>query len=175
MPGDASLTPTRSTVSLRAPVEACPVVLPAPPDQAGARSTHRRRRRRPPRRAPPPLGRGIGGPGRRPRPVGDGPGLPGPRGPAGLVRARGRGGGDPLGQDGGLPRGLPLLRPVVPLRDAGEGHPLPGHHRGPERRRPRRRRPEPRSSVSSSPSGAPTRGPSTGSSSSSPWSRSPPG
>jgi biotin synthase len=37
MPGDASLTPTRSTVSLRAPVESCPVVLPPPPDEAGAR------------------------------------------------------------------------------------------------------------------------------------------
>jgi len=37
MPGDASLTPTRSTVSLRAPVGSCPVVLPAPPDQATAR------------------------------------------------------------------------------------------------------------------------------------------
>jgi biotin synthase len=37
MPGDASLAPTRSTVSLRAPVEACPVVLPSPPDQATAR------------------------------------------------------------------------------------------------------------------------------------------
>jgi biotin synthase len=37
MPGDASLTPTRSTVSLRAPVDACPVVLPAPPDRRAAR------------------------------------------------------------------------------------------------------------------------------------------
>jgi biotin synthase len=37
VPGDVSLTPTRSTVSFRAPVEACPVVLPPPPDQAGAR------------------------------------------------------------------------------------------------------------------------------------------
>ena len=38
VPGDVSLTPTRSTVSFRAPVEACPVVLPPPPDQAGARA-----------------------------------------------------------------------------------------------------------------------------------------
>ncbi len=37
MPGDASVTPTRSTVSLRAPVEACPVVLPHPTDRSGAR------------------------------------------------------------------------------------------------------------------------------------------
>ena len=42
----------------------------------------------------------------------------GPRGPAGLVRARGRGGGDPVGQDRGVPRGLPLLLPVVALRHA---------------------------------------------------------
>jgi biotin synthase len=33
-----SVTPRRSTVSLRAPVEACPVVLPDPPTPAGARA-----------------------------------------------------------------------------------------------------------------------------------------
>jgi len=38
VPGDASATPTRSTVFLRAPVEPCPVVLPAPSDPATARS-----------------------------------------------------------------------------------------------------------------------------------------
>jgi biotin synthase len=38
MPGDATVTPTRSTVSLRAPVEACPVVLPGRPSPAAARS-----------------------------------------------------------------------------------------------------------------------------------------
>ena len=38
MPGDASVTPTRSTVSLRAPVEDCPVVLPERPTQAAART-----------------------------------------------------------------------------------------------------------------------------------------
>jgi len=37
VPGDAPATPTRSTVSLRAPVGSGPVVLPARPDQAGAR------------------------------------------------------------------------------------------------------------------------------------------
>jgi biotin synthase len=37
MPGPAPVVPTRSTVSLRAPVDACPVVLPPPPDAAGAR------------------------------------------------------------------------------------------------------------------------------------------
>ncbi|MGH9016947.1 MAG: biotin synthase BioB [Acidimicrobiales bacterium] len=37
MPADVTVTPTRSTVSLRAPVEPCPVVLPAPPGPAGAR------------------------------------------------------------------------------------------------------------------------------------------
>jgi biotin synthase len=37
VPGDASVTPTRSTVSLRAPVGACPVVLPAPVEAARAR------------------------------------------------------------------------------------------------------------------------------------------
>ncbi|HXQ76449.1 MAG TPA: biotin synthase BioB [Acidimicrobiales bacterium] len=38
MPGDASVTPTRSTVSLRAPVDPCPVVLPDPPDRGRART-----------------------------------------------------------------------------------------------------------------------------------------
>ncbi|HXQ44676.1 MAG TPA: biotin synthase BioB [Acidimicrobiales bacterium] len=37
MPGDASLAPTRSTVSLRAPVESCPVVLPPVATPAAAR------------------------------------------------------------------------------------------------------------------------------------------
>ncbi len=37
MPGDATVTPTRSTVSLRAPVDAGPVVLPEAPDPAAAR------------------------------------------------------------------------------------------------------------------------------------------
>jgi biotin synthase len=37
MPGDATVTPTRSTVSLRAPVETCPVVLPEPLSRAAAR------------------------------------------------------------------------------------------------------------------------------------------
>jgi len=37
VPGDASLAPTRSTVSLRAPVESCPVVLPPVATPAAAR------------------------------------------------------------------------------------------------------------------------------------------
>ena len=38
VPADAIAAPTRSTVSLRAPVEPCPVQLPAPPDASGARA-----------------------------------------------------------------------------------------------------------------------------------------
>ncbi len=37
MPGDATVAPTRSTVSLRPPVEPCPVVLPDPLSPAAAR------------------------------------------------------------------------------------------------------------------------------------------
>jgi biotin synthase len=38
MSGDASLAPTRSTVTLRPPSPPCPVTLPEPPDAAGARA-----------------------------------------------------------------------------------------------------------------------------------------
>ncbi len=38
MPGDASLEPTRSTVTLRGPNPHCPVTLPDPPTAAGARA-----------------------------------------------------------------------------------------------------------------------------------------
>ncbi|HVC68934.1 MAG TPA: biotin synthase BioB [Acidimicrobiales bacterium] len=38
MPGDATVTPTRSTVSLRPPVEPCPVVLPETPSGPAARA-----------------------------------------------------------------------------------------------------------------------------------------
>ncbi|HEY5026479.1 MAG TPA: biotin synthase BioB [Acidimicrobiales bacterium] len=38
MPADATVAPTRSTVSLRAPVEPCPVQLPAAPSAARARA-----------------------------------------------------------------------------------------------------------------------------------------
>ena len=38
VPADATVAPTHSTVSLRAPVEPCPVTLPAPPTPAEARA-----------------------------------------------------------------------------------------------------------------------------------------
>jgi len=38
VPADASAPPTRSTVSLRAPVERCPIVLPRPPGASEARA-----------------------------------------------------------------------------------------------------------------------------------------
>ena len=63
----------------------------------------------------------------RPGPVAGGPG---PRGPPGLVRRHRRGRGHPVGQDRRLPGGLPLLRPVVPLRHACAGHPFPRHRTG---------------------------------------------
>ena len=47
-----------------------------------------------------------------------------------MVRPRGRGRGDPVGQDRRLPRGLPLLLAVVAVRHRGAGHPLPRHRGG---------------------------------------------
>ena len=115
--------------------------LPAPGrPERGGQSGDRRRRARPPRRAPPPDGGRAHRPRRAPRRRRDGAGLPGPPGPAGLVRARGRDRGHPLGQDRRLPRGLPLLLAVLPLRHARQGHAVPRYRRGP-RRRPRDRRP----------------------------------
>ena len=119
--------------------------------------------------------RGVGRPGRAARRVGHLAGRTGPPGPSGLVRARRRGRGHPVGQDRRLSRGLPLLLAVVPLRLTGQGHSLPGHRRGPGTRRARPRRPAPPSSASCWPSAAPTSAPWPGSSSWSPSSTSRPG
>ena len=66
-----------------------------------------------------------------------------PRGAAALVRARGRGRGHRLGEDRRLPRGLPLLLAVRPVRLAGArrlaGHPVAGAGREGDRRHRRHR------------------------------------
>ena len=83
--------------------------------------------------------RRAGRAGCAPARVGAGAGRAGPRGAAGVVRARGRGRGHPVGQDGWLPRGLSLLQSVGPLRVAGEGRRRSSISTS-SPRRPRRRR-----------------------------------
>ena len=51
-----------------------------------------------------------------------------------MVRARGRGRGHPLGQDRRLPRGLPLLLAVGPVRHRRAGHAVPRPRGAPRRR-----------------------------------------
>ncbi len=76
-----------------------------------------------------------------------------------MVRLRGRGRGHLVGQDRRLPRGLPLLQPVGPVRHAGAGHALPRHRRGAGRGPRDRRAGRRRSSASCWPCAAPTSAP----------------
>ena len=170
MPGDATATPIRTTVTISAPNRGGRRAEPERPaiDPADGPRALGRGRHRPAGRASAADRRGARRPGCPARRVGHLPGGSGPPGPPGVVRARGGGRGHPVGQDRGLPRGLPLLLPVVPIRHAGQGHAVPRHRRG-ARRPPRRPRPPgPPSSASCWRSGVPTSAPCNGSSS---WSR----